>query len=746
MADIEKRIAFKIAQQFPAIYREENNELVQLVTDYYKFLENTPNQGVYNSRRMFEYRDVTTTLSSMIIFFQKKYLSDLPLLEDASVRLIVKNILSLYRRKGTESGIILFFRMFYNEDVEIFNPAKYILKPSNSEWRTGRYLQMRPNYNIFYNRDKSKSYSYADLLSRNIVGSVSRAAAAIDKINIILVNKSFIPVLYLSDLRGNFQKSDTIIASINGEDVSFGIIDGSLSDVEIDLQYGGTTGNVVGDEFEIESTFGAGGKVVVTDTEDEFTGVVDYTIKDGGWGYSIENTRLRVSNQTLVLNNEDFSFTVLERLTDTAGNIGTVIGQNSSAVGVQMDDGDEFALNRTITTLDRTPNVTITPLTVSDKNNSSPGDLYADTNVLSDVKVETISDTQTIALITDVITPFLNVPMSSPDYNAAPATGTMSGTASPVQLLTPLNEAFALDDITIGTIDAFENIDPGADYTFDVFAIARDRKMVAFDRNEQILTVDNFSALFSVGDRISQVSTGIEGEITAINSDKSYIQIRPFGYYGFDDTNLVHKGSTYNIVAAERDYTSNVFGYNAKVDAKTLFATGRISAVRVVNSGFGYIDGKEIYLINDAGERQAKGTLRANSVGISAGFWGGQSSHINGYKADGVTYFDAKNKIHDSDYYQEFSYEIKSTVDINTYKETLKQNVHLAGTRIFGDFIYKNKTSVGIGHKFFVSRQEDYLIGGDPIVGPNQPGTPQLFTVDRTTLTSDSTNFTSDVD
>ena len=93
--EVEKQISFKIAQQFPAIYRENNDELVSLVTDYYKFLETTPNQSIYNARRMFEYRDITTTLSSMILFFQKKFLADLPLLNDTSVRLVVKNILDL---------------------------------------------------------------------------------------------------------------------------------------------------------------------------------------------------------------------------------------------------------------------------------------------------------------------------------------------------------------------------------------------------------------------------------------------------------------------------------------------------------------------------------------------------------------------------------------------------------------------------------------------------------------------------
>ena len=31
---IEKRIAFKVKQQFPAIYRDEGSEMVQLVYDY----------------------------------------------------------------------------------------------------------------------------------------------------------------------------------------------------------------------------------------------------------------------------------------------------------------------------------------------------------------------------------------------------------------------------------------------------------------------------------------------------------------------------------------------------------------------------------------------------------------------------------------------------------------------------------------------------------------------------------------
>ena len=53
--EIEKSIRYKIEQQFPAIFRENGPELVQLVKDYYKFMETETNMSLYNSRRLYEY-------------------------------------------------------------------------------------------------------------------------------------------------------------------------------------------------------------------------------------------------------------------------------------------------------------------------------------------------------------------------------------------------------------------------------------------------------------------------------------------------------------------------------------------------------------------------------------------------------------------------------------------------------------------------------------------------------------------
>ena len=758
---VEKNIAFKIAQQFPAIYRENGKELVDMVEQYYRFVESQPNMGVYNARRMFEYRDIGTTLASMIVFYKKKYMADLPALDDDIVKFVIKNIMDLYRRKGTESGIILFFRLFFQDDVYVSYPSKYMFKPSDSNWKTGTYLQMFPNNNNFLAPDGVTRYEYKDLLSRNIIGSISKAKAIVDKINFVYLNGTLTPIIYITDPKGKFEKYDDILTRIGGSDIAFGKLNGSASSLDIDLAYGGTTGNKIGDILGIESEYGAGGEAIVTGLQDEFTGTVSYDLEDGGFGYTIPNTKLLVSNQVFILNNANTEFVELEVLTDTAGNQGTVIGQNISAVGVKMEPGDEFDISRDITSAAR--GVTYTAynpitkagdiFTVAAKNDSSPGPLYANTADPTHVKVEELTNIESVSLITDVISNFLSVQLDSADFNAVPpALIPMSGTASPVTLATPMNQAFDLTPFDIGTIVAFENVNPGSNYINDVFSLVRDEQMIAFERFEQILLVDNFSASFTIGDTINQPLTGTTGLITKVDVDLGALYVRPYSYYGFKTGTsdfFNHKGNAYDLLAVERDYTSRRFGENAVMGNETLFSTGRISEAEIRNSGFGYIDGETVYLTNDDGERQAKATMNADSQGISAGFWSSLTSHVNGYTstkaADGKdVYYDPNTRVQDSDYYQEFSYVIKSTIDSKRYEEALKDTTHLAGTKMFSRFSYQKKTGPTISHLFRQVRKDDYIIGGDPIVGPGQAIGDQTVRADNAVWTSDSTNFTVD--
>lgn len=759
--EIEKSIRFKIEQQFPAIFRENGPELVQLIKDYYEFMETETNMSLYRSRRLYEYRDITQTATELLVQFHKSFMADLDLLEPKVIRLAVKNILSLYRRKGSPGSIKLFFRMFYKADAQVTYPGKYITKPSSSSWRKGTYLQLFSNDNEFYDK-LGNEFTYADLYNKNIRGSISEARAAVDSIGFIVINSTLTPFLYISDDKGSFQKYDDIIAVIDGNAVSFGRVAGSLSEIIIDKNYGRTANHELGAIYNVKSIKNAGynGKAVVTGLNDSALGTITYELTDSGFGYTANNTYIQVSNQVVVIKNDNFAFELEETLVDTAGNTGQVIGQNAYGVGVKMDPGDEFDISRMISTQDRSPNLTVLQVTgadqidlVTDVNSTSPGDLFPDTANLEDVRVS-IENTETVSLITDVIGDFVNVQLNSADFNTVPpATRAMSGTASPVTLATPLDQAFDLTPFEIGSIKELLNIDPGDNYTNDVWAIARDEVMRNYDRFEQIIVLNDLPGNFSIGERLTGTDSGVVGVITDINTGGNYVKVRPYSYYGFTkDDDVDYKGIEYGVNYVSRDYDGEVLGESADIFADVQFESGQIDTVNVFDSGIGYPDGDVVYLTDDDGTIHARATVRSLTQGITEGYWATFQSHLSGWveKDDDsgqLEYKDYEMKVQDSDYYQEYSYEIKSMLGIERYEQAIKDHVHLAGSKMFGKFLYENVTEATTGARMIVGVKEDTEVGGDPIVGPNQvvPGAGGGLRADTRSFSADSEQISADV-
>ena len=102
-------------------------------------------------------------------------------------------------------------------------------------------------------------------------------------------------------------------------------------------------------------------------------------------------------------------------------------------------------------------------------------------------------------------------------------------------------------------------------------------------------------------------------------------------------------------------------------------------------------------------------------------------------------------KVQDSDYYQEYSYVIKSIVDPRKYDKVVKDTMHLAGSKLFGQFSYQRKTGPTVSSKFRLTRKDDYVKGGDPIVGPNQYVGDKVIRADNFVFTVDDTiTFTVD--
>ena len=888
--EIEKNLSLFIKNQFPAIYREDGPELVKLAEEYYKWSETQENQHIYQARRLFETRDIDTTIDSMIIFFKKKFLADLPLKADL-VKFIVKNILDLYRAKGTARGIELFFAIFYQEfEVDILYPAEKMQKVSDSVWKQGTYLQMFPNNNFFTSKT-GKEYEYLDLLARNIEGSVTGAKASVRSINFFILNGIKTPVIYLDGIQGTFNKYEDILCKVNGEVVQFGKTNGSLSKFtivdrsDVGAKRKNLAGREIGEVLNVLQKDGNAGKAIVTAVTDTASGQIKYNLVDGGYGYTIDNTRLLVSDQSIILDNSEEGFNqefiIGETLQDATGNTGKIIGQDLSSIGIKLDPAsaaDGFASNVIVTTVRppidgvAQPQITInlgfTNNQLVPVNGSSPGPLYPDTLDVNDVKVSSLTDTSIASIITDVILPYVSVTLDAADYGAVTP---MSGTASPVTLTTPLDQAFDIQDLTIGSIVGFDNINPGSDYQNDVFAIAQDSLLKNVDRkNQVVLFADAGDAgSFSVKDRIIGLTSGIKGIVKDVNQQDGFITITPFNINGLNkNENIAFENSpsqVKNVLSISTDYIGTArFGDNAIIKPITEFAVGKISEVNILNSGFGYweyeVDESQVTdfanglgeLRTDDNEFVSHGIIKADTQGITSGYWAGTNSQISGWIQNSVTttttnlptvdlpiivaqislgfdplldyptlapafitwfsgiasdgfaiydlgkeglplddqgyvytsilltqirsgtaaanitarwndivvpsmkkqvwynsmenlvwefgedinvydqeYFDSGQRIQDSNFYQEYSYQIKSSLPIQNYEKLLKENMHLAGSKLFGDFIFKAKVGGTIKPRFL--RRFNDQGGGSP-----------FDVADITELNAGTTNFTAD--
>jgi hypothetical protein len=123
------------------------------------------------------------------------------------------------------------------------------------------------------------------------------------------------------------------------------------------------------------------------------------------------------------------------------------------------------------------------------------------------------------------------------------------------------------------------------------------------------------------------------------------------------------------------DSKGRVWGNNAIITGELSAGNGIISSVELLSSGYGYnTQGESIVFYNESDPlKTAELTLDIGAIGYEEGFWADESSFVN-----------ADKYITDSDYYQEYSYEIQVEKSLDKYINVLKQVMHPVGNRVFG--------------------------------------------------------------
>lgn len=170
----------------------------------------------------------------------------------------------------------------------------------------------------------------------------------------------------------------------------------------------------------------------------------------------------------------------------------------------------------------------------------------------------------------------------------------------------------------------------------------------------------------------------IEGTLNINEYEVGTIQflkdINPGSGYSSDPTvNVVEP-----LVAAlgRFDENGNIKGNNAVITATALNANGIVTAVQVIDSGFGYDPNETISLAN----------TEINQTSVTGGAVVEGAGRAEGYWKDNRGFLSSDKYLIDSYFYQEFSYEIRSSVLFDKYKDIVKQLIHPAGIALFGKY------------------------------------------------------------
>ena len=317
-----KTISQFIENQFPAIYREEGEELVAFLTAYYEYLEENN-----INREMFTLRDIDNTFEEFVVEFRKKYIDGFPFITSTDDRFLIKNIIDYYRSKGSEQSLKLLMRLIFGEDVSVYYPRQDILRVSDSRWVLPEFIEL------------SFSPRSLDFVGKIISGSNSGAEAFVENVIRKRVNGKLIDLLYVSNVFGQFETGDYI--TDDGNLFQAPVMIGSLTEIT-DIE-SIEDGYNVGDRLRVISPNGVDANARVKRVFSQ-SDRVDILLDDPGFGYTLDDrTEVLISSQVLFCNNVGIDFEDLEEVKQTIEKVilTNPINGNPGDIVVGMDDQNE---------------------------------------------------------------------------------------------------------------------------------------------------------------------------------------------------------------------------------------------------------------------------------------------------------------------------------------------------------------------------------------------------------------------
>ena len=131
---------------------------------------------LYEAGKFFDYLDSATTLDEFRTHFLAKFAKEFPQYGYVSTDWFIRSLRAFYQQKGTPSSIKWFFRVFFNQDADVYFPRDDVFAASSATWSAPQTLKVSAPLNTGYtSEDVATYYTGARVVSTSNTYGIAEA-------------------------------------------------------------------------------------------------------------------------------------------------------------------------------------------------------------------------------------------------------------------------------------------------------------------------------------------------------------------------------------------------------------------------------------------------------------------------------------------------------------------------------------------------------------------------------------------
>jgi len=637
----------------------------------------TMNRKPLNGTKTFhELIDPDLTSNGILGWFKKELYPNIRNTAAVDLRYFLKHLKEFYRSKGSEKSYRTLFRALYGQDsLDFYYPKTDMLKVSDGNWLQDTVLQLA--YDV----------SYLDFNGLTITGGSSSATAFVSNVTTRKINSINLIELVATTFVGTFQIGETITATTSADTILSASLTGMLTNITI---VDGGQGYIIDETVTIADSTGAGfgATAKVKSTSGDQVAVI--TITNAGNGYQVNDpltfdntgTNAVVGAAAKIATLSD-TFTVDVVSTELTAGIETKTFDLTGAFGVTVSKG--FSLGNNAIFANSTKKGVVITYTVGTPNVLSIYDMYeenaattgggslvewvnTDVIYLFDKSGSPVLGAFSVIINDTTITnPTSHIALNATTYGsgfASPA-GTFTSSGTTVSITYTSGHNLSVSDpvklaFSTGSMDGTYNVVSVTSSTVFTVTISSPATSGTVTMTPYIDSVmkNGFTFETQTFGKVATVSYSSHGS----------------GYITIPTATLTSLGY-YSTVETRSDGAGGFYGSNAITTIGDL--GGTITGMSITEPGFGYAIAPTITATIHSVQASLLGVLGITR--IKDGKYSGESGFPSSTK-----------KVQDNNYYQDYSYVLKTTDSTDVWRTDVLKLLHPAGYKLFGEVLIEN--------------------------------------------------------